>query len=611
VSKPSWIGATLKGRYRIEELLGQGGMSAVYKASDPNLKRVVAVKLIHAHLAGNPQFVTRFEEEAAAVAKLRHPNIVQVYDFDHDDDTYYMILEFVPGETLNDRLKRLNQAQRQLPLAEALQMLSQVCDAVDYAHKRGLVHRDIKPANIMLDVQGHAILMDFGIVKIVGGEKHTSTGAVLGTALYMSPEQIKGEAAEARSDIYSLGVTLFEMLSGKPPFQADSVMTIMMMHLTDPVPDINDLRPNVPADVMAIIQKAMAKQPQDRYQSAAEMAQVLREALGRIKTDQVAAIHPDDKSTFVEDNSTLLDVAAPPPRPAVILPKAQPKPAQPQVDQGQTVHDTGPMPALPRAAQSSPQKVVSNPQPAATQSASHPVAYPSSTVAGSYTNGGQTPARKAQQPASAPKALPWLLILGGGVGVFAILAVIVLAVLISANRNGGGTTRAALSAQASQTAIALAAAQIETVIPSSTATLAPTSAASATVVPSSTATIALTPSDTPPPSQTPTETVPPGILYVRINRITINDQNQYVVEYETFEYTEKLPGTHVHFFFNTVSPEQAGRPGSGPWILYGGPRPFTEYSLSDKPAAATQMCALVANPNHSVQPNSGNCVDLP
>jgi eukaryotic-like serine/threonine-protein kinase len=303
MSKPSWIGATLNGRYRIEELLGQGGMSAVYKASDPNLKRVVAVKLIHAHLAGDPQFLTRFEEEAASVARLRHPNIIQVYDFAHDDDTYYMVLEFVPGETLNDRLKRLNSAGRQLPLAEALQAMAQVCDAVDYAHKRGLVHRDIKPANIMLDVSGQAILMDFGIVKIVGGDKHTATGAVLGTALYMSPEQIRGESAEARSDIYSLGVTLFEMLSGRPPFQADSVMTILMMHLTDPVPNLNDLRADVPIEVKAIIEKAMSKDLQARFQSAEELAQALRTALGHLETRQVAA----RPAPAQDDASTVLD----------------------------------------------------------------------------------------------------------------------------------------------------------------------------------------------------------------------------------------------------------------------------------------------------------------
>lgn len=238
MEQPTWIGRTLSNRYRIDAMLGQGGMSAVYKATDPNLKRVVAIKLIHSHLSTDPSFVMRFESEAAAVASLRHPNIVQVFDFNNDTGVYYMVLEFIPGETLQDRMKRLAENKRQLSVEDALKFTMNIADAVGYAHQRGMVHRDIKPANIMLDVQGQAILMDFGIVKILGGDSHTSTGAVVGTARYMSPEIIRGEVADHRSDIYSLGVTLYEMLSGRPPFVADSAMTLMMMHLNDPVPDV-------------------------------------------------------------------------------------------------------------------------------------------------------------------------------------------------------------------------------------------------------------------------------------------------------------------------------------------------------------------------------------
>ena len=240
-----WIGQSLNSRYRIDQLLGQGGMSSVYRAYDPNLRRTVAIKLIHPHLSTNPDFLRRFEEEAASVATLRHENIVQVYDFNHDGDVYYMVLEYLPGETLEDRLKRLNAKNLHLDQGEAVRIIAQICDAVHYAHNRGLIHRDIKPANIMLDEQERAILMDFGIARIVGGQIHTAAGAVVGTALYMSPEQIQGEQVDARTDIYSLGVSLFETLSGKPPFEADSAMTLMMMHLNDPVPDIRHLRPRV------------------------------------------------------------------------------------------------------------------------------------------------------------------------------------------------------------------------------------------------------------------------------------------------------------------------------------------------------------------------------
>ena len=171
----NWIGESIGGRYQIDSLLGQGGMSAVYRATDPNLRRMVAVKLIHSHLSVNPDFVNRFKEEAAAVARLRHPNIVQVFDFDSDDDVYYMVLEYLIGETLQARLKRLNDVQRYMPYSEAIRLCTQLCEAVGYAHKHELVHRDIKPANIMLDLNGQAILMDFGIVKIVGGDTHTAT----------------------------------------------------------------------------------------------------------------------------------------------------------------------------------------------------------------------------------------------------------------------------------------------------------------------------------------------------------------------------------------------------------------------------------------------------
>ncbi len=278
----TWIGKSIGGRYHIEELLGQGGMSAVYKATDPNLKRVVAVKMIHAHLSSDAGFVARFEEEATAVAKLRHPNIVQVYDYDHDDQVYYMVLEFVPGETLQEHLKRLNESDRKLPIKEALKYAQDISNAADYAHHRGMIHRDIKPANVMLSVQGDAILMDFGIAKIIGGQRHTATGAVVGTAMYMSPEQIKGEQPDRRTDIYSLGVMLYEMVSGHPPYEANSAMTLMMMHVNDPIPDVRQLNPEVPSDLVAVINKALAKNPGERYQTAAELSADLKKVQDRI-----------------------------------------------------------------------------------------------------------------------------------------------------------------------------------------------------------------------------------------------------------------------------------------------------------------------------------------
>jgi serine/threonine protein kinase len=256
-------------------------MSAVFKANDPNLMRVVAIKMIHEHLSSDPGFVSRFKEEAAVVAKLRHPNIVQVHDFNNENNVYYMVMEFIPGETLQSYLKRLNQAERSMPLEDAIKYMASICEASHYAHERGMIHRDIKPANIMLSLQKQAILMDFGIAKIIGGQQHTATGATVGTAQYMSPEQIMGTKLDQRSDIYSLGVTLFEMVSGHPPFEADSAMTLMMMHVHDPVPDLREINPELPLELVAVINKALSKSKQDRYQTAGEMAAALKGVLGQ------------------------------------------------------------------------------------------------------------------------------------------------------------------------------------------------------------------------------------------------------------------------------------------------------------------------------------------
>jgi serine/threonine-protein kinase len=305
MSRPNWVGQTLGGRYKIDAVLGQGGMSAVYRGEDPNLHRTVAIKLIHSHLTGDPEFVRRFEAEAAAVAQLRHPNIIQVYDFNHDDDTYYMVLEYLPGETLQARLRREARAGKGLPAPEALEIAAAVADAVEYAHRRGLIHRDIKPANIMLDDQGRPTLMDFGIAKIMGGAQHTATGAVVGTATYISPEQVLGQRPTERSDIYSLGVTLYEMVAGRPPFEADSAMTLMMKHVNELPPDLRTLSPNTPPDVVAAIDKALAKDPALRYQSAAAMATALRAVADRLRTGQTDLGHarPLDERPTVADKS--------------------------------------------------------------------------------------------------------------------------------------------------------------------------------------------------------------------------------------------------------------------------------------------------------------------
>jgi len=301
-----WIGQTIGGRYRIESFLGQGNMSEVYKASDPNLRRTVAIKLIHPHLASDPEFIRRFEEEAAAVATLRHPHIIQVYDFNHDGDVYYMVLEYVSGETLQTKLRELHQANSRLPLAKTLSTMYVICNAVGYAHRRGIIHRDLKPANVMISTAG-PILMDFGVAKIIGGQQYTATGAVIGTPAYMPPEQWRGEHVGPSADVYSLGVMLFEMIAGRLPFEGEPA-ALMMMHLSNPAPNIRDFNDAVPNTLMHFIEKALAKNPADRFPNATEMAAAMRaielrprSAVGDTKPLQTVAQNPSPKEVKPAD----------------------------------------------------------------------------------------------------------------------------------------------------------------------------------------------------------------------------------------------------------------------------------------------------------------------
>lgn len=252
-------------------------MSAVYKATDPNLKRTVAIKIIHSHLSENPEFVRRFEQEAAAVAQLRHSNIMQVHDFDHDGVTYYIVFEYVPGQSLNQKLQDLRAANQIMPLDEVVHIMTPLCNAVSYAHGQGMVHRDLKPSNVIINPAGQPILLDFGIAKILGDDYvHTATGATVGTAQYMAPEQVLGEKVDHRADIYSLGVMLYEMAAGRPPYEGNSAITVMMKHVNEPVPDVRLFNDDLPPVYNAILEKALAKNPNDRYNSANDLAAALQ-----------------------------------------------------------------------------------------------------------------------------------------------------------------------------------------------------------------------------------------------------------------------------------------------------------------------------------------------
>jgi tetratricopeptide (TPR) repeat protein/tRNA A-37 threonylcarbamoyl transferase component Bud32 len=273
-----WTGRTL-GKYRLVERLGRGGMAEVYKGYQPSMDRYVAIKLMHAYLAEDEDFVGRFRREARAIASLRHPHIVQAYDFDIQDDVYFMVQEFIQGGTLKDRLRQASQHGELIPIQETARIVNAICDAVDYAHAQGCIHRDIKPDNIMFDDGGRPVLTDFGIAAIVGGTRFTATGSMIGTPAYMSPEQGKGDCNDPRSDIYSLGIVLYEMVAGQVPFDADTPFAVVLKHVNEALPMPSTLNASLNPAVERVILKALAKEPEDRYQSAQALARDLADAV--------------------------------------------------------------------------------------------------------------------------------------------------------------------------------------------------------------------------------------------------------------------------------------------------------------------------------------------
>ena len=270
------VGKTL-GKYEVLEHIGHGGMSEVYKGQHAQLDRMVAVKVLHPFLADEEGFVTRFKREARIVATLRHPNIMQVYDFDYNDalDIYYMVMEYIDGPTLKTRM-----SEGLLPQEETVRIGIAIADALDYAHQRGMVHRDVKPANIMFMQDGQPVLTDFGIAKMLTLSGLTASGAMVGTPAYMAPEVGMGRQGTAASDIYSLGVVLYQMLTGQLPFESDSPMGMVMQHINDTPPPVARFVQSVPQDLEAVVRKAMAKTPEERFGRAAEMAAALRQVIG-------------------------------------------------------------------------------------------------------------------------------------------------------------------------------------------------------------------------------------------------------------------------------------------------------------------------------------------
>ncbi len=269
------LGTTLSGRYRLDARIAAGGMSTVYRAFDETLQRPVAVKLMNREVADDSDELERFRREARAVAQLSHPHIVRVIDAGEDDGRPYIVFEFVDGETLKDRIRRLGQ----LPIADAVAYAIEIARALGAAHARHIVHRDVKPQNVLIDEEGSAKVTDFGIARTLDEEGLTADGRVLGTTDYVSPEQALGQHVTGQSDLYSLGIVLYEMLTGEVPFKGENQVAIAMKHVREPLPDVQSKRPEVSAALAAVVDNATAKRLQDRYANDAEMVADLEDVL--------------------------------------------------------------------------------------------------------------------------------------------------------------------------------------------------------------------------------------------------------------------------------------------------------------------------------------------
>ena len=269
------LGTTLNGRYRLEARIGAGGMSTVYRATDETLQRQVAIKLMNREIATDSDQLERFRREARAVAQLSHPHIVGVIDYGEDDGRPYIVFEYVEGETLKERIRR----NGRLPITEAVAYAIEIARALGTAHARHIVHRDVKPQNVLIDEEGSAKVTDFGIARTLDEEGLTADGRVLGTTDYVSPEQALGRPVTGQSDLYSLGIVLYEMLTGEVPFKGENQVAVAMKHVRDQLPDVQFKRPEVSAALASVVDTATAKRVEDRHADDAELIADLEDVL--------------------------------------------------------------------------------------------------------------------------------------------------------------------------------------------------------------------------------------------------------------------------------------------------------------------------------------------
>lgn len=308
----SQINKIIAGRYALKSIVGQGGMADVYLAEDTILKRTVAVKIMRSSLTGDPVYVTRFHREASAAAALSHKNIVEIYDVGEEDDNYYIVMEYVPGQTL----KELIHKRGALHFVEAVDIMKQVVSATAKAHSMGIIHRDLKPQNIMVTDSGAVKIGDFGIASIQSLSQVTQTDTIMGSLHYLAPEIARGEKATAQSDIYALGIVFYELLRGEVPFNGESPVNIALKHMRDEIPSVKEFNPSILQSVENVIIKATAKNVNDRYHSASQMYDDLNTCLSRKNDQKLVFDYVEDElnATIIAQEKEFFTQAVPTPR---------------------------------------------------------------------------------------------------------------------------------------------------------------------------------------------------------------------------------------------------------------------------------------------------------
>lgn len=294
-------------RYEVKRELGRGGMATVYLAYDPSFDREVAIKILPREFLHNPDFLERFQREVRTIAKLEHPAIVPVYDVGEHDGMPFLVMRFMPGGSLSDRI-----ATRRFSLQETARMVERLAAALSYAHRKGVVHRDLKPDNILFNADDYAFISDFGIARFAESQSTLTGSGIIGTPAYMSPEQATGDVLDQRSDVYGLGVIVYQMLTGEKPYKADTPMGVAIKHVTDPVPDILSVAPELPAGVSDVMKTVLAKDREQRYPSAVEFARALNQAAfgdpGSLK-ESTPTVQPSEKVKPAAGSNTRYYVA--------------------------------------------------------------------------------------------------------------------------------------------------------------------------------------------------------------------------------------------------------------------------------------------------------------